>query len=388
MNSVDAGMIVLRSVPPEHMEGVAKGEVKVYGSILRNIATGLVVGHLQETIGMAGFGVGLANLGLGGANLAVGATGLRNDAIIKKKIDGVQFDVSSVLSNTEDIKTAVAGVQQGVSTLLADSEVIKSGIQSLQGGVDTLLKLGLMDVALGAANLGVSAVGFAVVSAKIDGVKKAVDQVLEKVEGVSAKIDQLQHDNIAKDLADIRGLAKSFDEGWLLSADAAEKRWHQIAHELQRYQARFEERAAHMIHVDVLSYEAADPMMDALGMIGAIRVAALMACNEPEAARAAAVDNARVIERITGNIGLYEMSKMEFIRPASPRGSAGWLIAEAQANTKGRHWVNKIRQREALAITRGAPLDDLRQCGIAPRDWLELARNETDNPLIYLPAGK
>jgi hypothetical protein len=46
----------------------------------------------------------------------------------------------------------------------------------------------------------------------------------------------------------------------------------------------------------------------------------------------------------------------------------------------------KIRQREAAAVTRAAPLTALESRNIQPRKWLEEARAESASPILFMPA--
>lgn len=65
-----------------------------------------------------------------------------------------------------------------------------------------------------------------------------------------------------------------------------------------------------------------------------------------------------------------------------------WTLAQAAANQSMRPIALKIRQREAAAITRAAPLLELEERGIKPREWLEAARSETSSPVLFMPAGR
>lgn len=62
--------------------------------------------------------------------------------------------------------------------------------------------------------------------------------------------------------------------------------------------------------------------------------------------------------------------------------------AFASANEASRDTVRKIRQHEAAAATRAAPLAALERREIAPRDWLEAARAEAAAPLLVMPEGE
>ena len=135
-------------------------------------------------------------------------------------------------------------------------------------------------------------------------------------------------------------------------------------------------------------YLEADPFLDAVSLAGALRVAALAACDESLAAREAAADGARSIERLTGGLGLADLSRALLAKKTSAQpGSIDWTLAQAAANQSMRPIAVKIRQREAAAITRAAPLVALEDRAIRPREWLEAARSETTSPVLFMPAG-
>jgi hypothetical protein len=179
-------------------------------------------------------------------------------------------------------------------------------------------------------------------------------------------------------------LAKGYDEGWLLGEAGAQRQWQQIAHDALRFQTRFEARADHILAGNVANYLLADPMLDAVGFASGLRVAALAASNETVAAQQAGADGARTIERLTGGFGLSDFARNSLSTSKAMPGSQDWAVALAAANEGARETVSKLRQREAAAFTRAAPLGSLQRRGIAPRDWLAAAREEKESPVLLM----
>ncbi|MFN7089533.1 MAG: hypothetical protein ACK4P4_03150 [Allorhizobium sp.] len=342
-----AGQIFLRTIPEHLVQGVNSGLYKVFGSVVRDVATGKGVGFLQEAAPLASMAMNGASLGPVGVAAEVGI-----------------------------------GVAQ-----VAQNELIKAGVARLEQAVGVLQGLGIANLALGATGIGVSIAGFAVMSAKIDGVKCAVHGLADQIETVSAKIDALQRDAIDIDFAELKSMSKSFDEAWQLGDDAAARRWHDVARGALSQQSRFELRADRVLNGAPHHYLEADPFLDAVSMASALRVAALAACNESSAAREAAADGARSIERITGGLGLADLSRGVLAKTGALPGTLDWTLAQATANQSMRPIALKIRQREAAAITRAAPLVELEKRAIRPREWLEAARSETNSPVLFMPAG-
>lgn len=342
-----AGQIFLRNVPEHLVQGVNSGAYRVFGSVIKEVATGKGVGFLQEAAPLASMALNGASLGPAGAATEV-----------------------------------ALGVAQ-----VAQNEAIRAGVERLEQAVSVLQGLGIANLALSASGIGVSIAGFAVMSAKIDGVKRAVLGIADQMETVSAKIDALQQDAIDVDFAELKSLSKSFDEAWQLGDAAAVRRWHDVARGALSQQSRFELRADRVLSGNPQHYLGADPFLDAISLASALRVAALAACDESVAAREAAADGARSVERLTGGLGLADLSLALMIKSSAQPGTLDWTVAQAAANQSMRPVALKIRQREAAAITRAAPLSALEDRRVRPREWLEEARAESTSPVLFLPTS-
>lgn len=337
------GSIFLREVPRALAAGVASGEYSVYGSIIRSGTTGRIVGHLQETSGLTH----LVN--------AVGPTPLGAAA---------QF---------------ATGVVQ-----IAQNEQIKTGISHLELGLDALHQLGVAQLALGATGIGVSVAGFAVISRKIDGVKAAVDGLAGKIEFVGGKIEALRADAIASELDDVRGLARLMDEGWRHGGELGTRRWHKVAEEAPRLSARFERRAGALLSEGVAALPTAEPMLDALALVGSLRVAGLAALGEISAAQSAAAEQASAIEALTGRIGAADIARSSLSAWGVQPGIDHWPEASERARADASLTARRLRDREAAAVTRAAAMPLLERKAIHPRDWLAAAREEGEVPLLLM----
>ena len=50
---VELSSVLLREIPKVLIQGVQTGELAVHGSVIRSLATGKIVAHLQETSSLA-----------------------------------------------------------------------------------------------------------------------------------------------------------------------------------------------------------------------------------------------------------------------------------------------------------------------------------------------
>jgi len=337
-----AGDLFLRTIPPLLREGVKSGQMRVFGSVIRNAANGQIVGFLQEAAPLA-----------------------------------------SLLGNTTAAPLLVATLGLDVAKLV-QGEVIRAGVGRIEEGIKTLASLGVSNLALTGANLGVSVVGFAVIAAQIHNLKRSVDGISDQIGSVSSKIDQLQRDAIDADFVEAEALSRAYEEGWRLSDQGADGRWRNVAESALGLQVRFEMRAGRVLADGVEQYAVADPFLDALSLANGLRVAALSACNEGTAAELASAEGARSLERLTGGIGLADLTRSETRKMVSAAGTTRWALEQVKANIAVRDTVQRIRLREAFAATRAAPLAELKRRGVSPRDALAEAREETECPMLFL----
>lgn len=330
------GDILLREVPDALIAGMASGDLKVHGSIIRSISSGRIVGHLQETSALSGLG----NLLGGTASLPL------------QGLDLVGQTVAMV--QNEQIKHAVAVVQQ----------------------------LQLANLALGAVGIGVSVAGTAVLWRKIDIVEKQVAGLAATLDALLNKVEALRQDRIADDLARLRAVADQMNEAWLLTDPVPQ--WDDVAREAHVLGSIFERRAVAIIEAGEHDPSVAEPMLAALGLASATRVAARLASGATVAAREAAAVSAETMANLTGHFGLGSalLKRMQGHRAAT--GSAAWRVALTSHAEMVRPLLTDQRDRVTALASSGLTIGEIDRQGIDGRAWLEAAREEKDAPLLCL----
>ncbi len=232
MTIMAIGEILLREVPETLLAGVQTGEFRIYGSIIRSVRTGRIAGHLQETSGLTSLASQLltspATLPLQGVGLGVDLLG----------------HAATYVQN-EQIKTAI--------------------------GVLHNLQLG--NAALGAAGIGVSVAGFAVLSAKIDRVETKLDSLSQRVDAIGRAVEHMLREKIADDFIRLRTATEQMDEGWHLSD--AFQHWRHVANEAHALVNIFERRIYQMLDDDRSDTQAVEPMQEAMAMAIAMRVSGI-----------------------------------------------------------------------------------------------------------------
>lgn len=332
--SLALGDVLLREIPASLIAGVQAGELKVYGSIIRSLSTGQIVGHLQETSALSR----IAAQSLGGM------PGV-----------GTLADIGG---------HAVSYVQ---------NEQIKAALNVVQS-------LQVANLALGAVGIGVSVAGFAIVARKIAGLEAKLDAYGEQIGRIAKGVDLLLAQRVADDLVHLRTLAAQMDEAWSLRNP--DHQWQQVAREAQLLGARFQQRLERLGDDGVLEPISAEPLLDAYALASATRVSARLALGDDAAARNAANDGAYLLADYSAAFALDEIVLRRVnALPIAP-GTGAWKNALDDEVEAARPMFTRVRDREASAAATGMTLAELGSRGIAGREWLETARHEAEAPLL------
>ena len=277
----------------------------------------------------------------------------------------------------------LAGMAQ-THAKLAD---MHADIGALGKSMQMLESIGVANLALNAVGLGVSVVGFGVMNAKLGQVQGAIHAIADRIDSISDKIDRLRQDAIDADFSDLLSLTGMYEDGWSLGDGAsAQRQWERVHQDALVIQNRFANRVQKLLQVTSANLDAADPMLDAVSLASGLRVAALVACNESHLAQSVANDSSRQIEALTGTIGLVDLTAHADLKGARA-GTVDYDLALANAREAARPLLRKLRDREAATATRALPLATLEERGIAPRAWLEAARQEDHAPVLFLSSG-
>lgn len=367
----DLGGLFVASL--EAATGIKAGQLRIVGSVVRHAAgplKGKIHSYLQET-GAAG---ALLESVTGAGGSFVRTTVSSGNPVAGAAVAGTQL-ASSLAGNVQNeiVRRAVNRVE--------------SKVDNLASSMETLENLGLANVALSATGIGVSLVGFGIMNARLSRVEHSLAILTEGTDRILAAVERIRQDQLAGEFSALRSQVKLFEEAWLMSNQArATQVWLDVAQATRPHQDRFEGRARELLFAMPPEFELADPIVDALSLAGGLRVACLMACNESEAARSAADENARQIEGLTGSVGRADLV-MARMPTAIDRASQEWADTLAAAIDEAAPIARRWREREAFAATRAAPLAQLEHSNIAPRDWLAAARTEQEEPVLLLKAN-
>jgi len=321
---------------PEHLAAALdSGAVERVGALLVNSSSRQIVAHMQE------------------------AGGIRN----------VLSAGSAVLGG---VPLNPLSVSTGAVTI-AQNEQIKSALSTLQ-----MLQMGTM--VLSGVNLGVSIVGFAVVTHKINGLKKQLSSVEEKLDQIAARIEDLHHDQIANDFDALQVECQRVDEAFMLGDPVAQ--WASAAGALHHLEKRFHRRAQLLIEGSVADLMLVETFVEAFTLASSTRTTARLASNDVEAARQSSITMSQTLAQLTGQFGapdfLSEKLRGQELSPVKIRQEISNYRTEAETRAA------RLRDREEIAATTPLTLNQLRIEEISGRQWLEDLRSEETEPVALL----
>jgi hypothetical protein len=344
-------MILLRTVPPLLRAGVESGNYKVYGSIIRDMGSGQIVGHLQETSGL----INMASMAMANPTLA-------------------PFNLGSCLAanvQNEQIKSGLAVVTQ-------QNEAIRASL-------DVVQQMQLANLALSGLGIAVSVAGTTLLMQRIDKLSADVAVMHKAVDRIARDVAMLRQDAVDRDLAQLRTIVTRVDDAWMPSGTDVE--WREIAVTALEIANMFNLRIERLLENgdEASGAAAAIPFLALYTQASDLWVTARMAAGQDDMARAAAAQRAQVLSSLGAHFTANTISRGLLSQPSLPAGDPGWLAERKTRWLQAREQALRVRQREVSAASSVETLTALHESGIAGREWLSQARNEKDAPLLFLP---
>lgn len=326
--------VVLRQVPQALIKGIAAGEYRVAGSVIQSVASGRIVGHLQETSALSAMAL------------------------------PTPLDVPGIA-----LQAALDGVA------LIQNEQIKAAIELVRS-------LQLANLTLSGAAIGVSIAGTALLAHRIGSLEAKIDTLLPALETVAKQVEILRAEKLADDFTRLRTLAAQVKEAWLPSATSAE--WIAIAREAHFAADAFDRRARETRALgDGLLVE---PFVDAFALASDLRITARLAAGQDDMARHAASDRANNLVELGRDMQVAKLSLA-----ASCTDDLGSLAWEGELDRSVEHTTKLVmaaRARETSAAASVETLLELEAQGLSGREWLEASHSETASPVLFLESSR
>lgn len=346
---------ILMSVPEALRGEFSAGTVYRVGALLFRHGQAGIIGHVQETAAAQQAASMLLKEAVPHIGSALGVAAGGPPGVV----------IGAVA------KAAQLGMQ-GVA--IAQNEQIKAAVATLQS-------LQLATLAVSAVGIGVSVAGFAILSQKIGRVSDQVAALDARLDRMARSIDELRHEYVHEDFDRLRTACEQMDEAWYLGDP--EPQWRSAAQELHRVQNRFARRIRRIV-LETEEIGTVEPFIEAFALAGANRTACRLAAGDTEAAYQASETFAREFAEITEPIGTASLLTARLREEGITPGDSRYALHAERARSNVEVTAASFRERDAIVSSTPITLRRLEQVGISGRRWLEQARHETREPLMFL----
>ena len=317
--------------PTKYAAGLADGSVVRYGAILKNASSGRIVAHIQET--------GLARQ-------------------ILQSVGPGSFTPWGAVST---LAGGYANVQ----------------LHQLQNMMQSLQLLQFANIGLAAAGLGVSVVGFAVLSRRVKAIEGKLDELSAQVKKGFQTLVDLEW---RKRLSQVHVYLERAERAHALSDPASE--WLRIEGKLDEESGFLQASLRNQLDKDRLHLAGFQKITHALLICDSVRIRCLVQADELESAQLTA-------QAIAGNYGsLFDKlssmgltERMIALRPQRGRAkTADFNFCRVQAEKT----IGSLREIGQTADSRPFLIDHLREHGISGSQYLEQLAGQAQRPLTLL----
>lgn len=332
------------SIPPDLQALIASGQAKLYGAIIKDLASGKILGHVQQTQGLV----------------------------------NKFFSVGSVLAGSGFSPLGVIGAVQ--------NEQIKSSLKKLGQDMAFLQNLQVANMALTGVGIGVSVAGFAIMNMRLNAIENHLGTLQEEVREIGR---MMQKAELRRLFSKIRAALKDLDSVTTRSDHLG------LAGSLQREFSTHASMLADLLREAITPGKAKVLPMERLDLIWTLSSAKWL-CEQAELralfvsedlghaseyARHYQGENLRCLDQLNSDslARLIAASEKDLTASiAKRREAAAHLdrIAEGFANA-----VNSLDQQHLLALT-------LVDSGVGGREFVQAAVQETETPFLLVAPGK
>lgn len=318
----------LFQVPAEFQYGIATKSLERFGAIIKDSQTGKIVAHLQET-----------SLG---QQLVSSLTG-------------------SPFSALDTASSLVANAQ------LAKLKKMVEGLQVLQ----------YANLGVGLAGIGVSVVGFAVVSKKLSSIKQTLEKLSHKID---QKFAELYLNQLYRDLHSLRGVLEGIEATKRLSAPKAELL--SAASRLSELRSGIRGHIEYQLQLNTFDEQLFTQLTSALLLSDNARVEAYLLADEYDSAHYNSVSIADSYSELFDELTPYDLSQKRLIKHQDLRERAS---GESRNKTTGvKNLVTGLRDVTDAAMTKPILIEELDARGIPGHHYIRSLKDETEEPVVLL----
>lgn len=315
-------------IPAKFQYGVATNALKRFGTIIKDTQTGKIVAHVQET-------------GLG-QQLVSSLTGSPFSAL---------NTASSLVANAQ----------------LAQLKRMVEGLQVLQ----------YANLGVGLAGIGVSVVGFAVVSKKLNSIKQTLEKLSLKID---QKFAEIYLNQLYRDLHCLRGVLEGIEATKRLSSPKAALL--SAASRLSELRSGIRGHIEYQLQQNTFDEQLFTQLTSALLLSDNARVEAYLLANEYNSAHYNAVSIADSYSELFDDLTPYDLGQKRLIRHQDLRERVSGEGANKTAGIE--NLVTGLRDVTDAALTKPNLIEELDVRGISGADYIRSLKDETEEPIVLL----
>lgn len=317
-------------VPLDYAADIELGKIVRTGTLLKDAGTGRILAHVQET--------GLAQQLLGEAFKAPFAP---------------VTSLSSIASNMQLIQ-------------------LKAMVEGLQ-----ILQFANLGATL--AGIGISAVGFTIISKKLASIDRSLAEFSNRME---EQFQQIRDSKMRARLSRIRGLFDQADQAFQLSNPSIE--WQRLAGLLAEESAFFRGEVSHLLTLPVFDLSLFDTLTRSYALCNSSRIECLVLAKELESARKVSEDIARDYNKLFDDMSPIHMARSSAYRRASKSSSHQALLQEDLGKMRGR--VSFLREVQDAAASTPHLIDTLVEQRVDGLEYIRTLRQEKERPILLISA--
>lgn len=326
--------MLLYDIPPALRFAMDNGGAQLFGAIIKDTATGQILGHVQQT------------------------------AVLPKLLETVAG-------------TALNGFSPLSVISVVQNETLRRGVAALQEGMVLMQGLQFGTLALSGLGLGISVAGFAVMAHKLNGIEKRLDQIAGAIGKITAdrREDEIGTilSHLSSDLANVESLTTRNDP-----SQAATSLQLSLDRHAQQLATHFR-READVIGRDSIPLEQIDRLWSLAAAIRLCQEASLQALFATNDLRTAEAHASRFLQ---DQLALAETVSPDALSRLVVRGGG----ARDPALTQTAQLAQGLRGGVMTLAGQGSIARSLQAQSANGLAYLHALRDEPTRPLTFLPA--
>lgn len=319
---------ILFSIPSQFLSGIADGSLVRIGALIKHVGTGHVLGHLQET--------GLAQQLLGGLSVA-------------------PFTPLGAAASVIDAASSVYGNVQ---------------LSQIKSMMETMQTLQYANLGIALAGIGISVIGFSIISKKLNGIETQLMKVSKQID---IQFSMLYERDLRAHYSQMTALFEKAELAHSLSTPNRE--WLNIASQLFDQSSFFAGEIKHLLAGNVFDEKLFVALFQSMTLCNAGQIECLLLANEMQSAYKAAE--------------LRGVKYKALFDPLMPHNLANKVNIANKEKTYRReveikmiNIIKGLRDITDMSLTKPILIERMIENKVGGREYLNAVRNDNNNSIL------